>query len=204
MKVNTVLFRLFIFGLSLAAGLSLLVAIDFDIERILPLIRETRPIYFILMMSVLPLVGFPIAVFYLFAGSAYVWWHAWAFCTLALAINISISYPIARYLLASPISALLSKYDRSLPELTKRNQFRVTFLVRSIPGVPYFIQNYMLAVLGVDFVPYFVISLSIQSIFAAGMAAVPHLVEETGWLPVAMVAGIMGLLLLLRRIFGAK
>jgi uncharacterized membrane protein YdjX (TVP38/TMEM64 family) len=197
----TLLFRLLSFGLLLGGGLLLLIAIEFDVRRIMPLIRDTHPLYFVLLMSTLPLIGLPIAAFYLYAGSAYVWWQAWALCTLALGINISISYPIARYLLASPISALLAKYKRSLPEITAVNQFRMTFLVRAIPGMPYFMQNYILALFGVRFVPYLVISWSIQSIFAAGMAAVPNLVEETGWVPVAMVAALMLLLLLLRRIY---
>jgi uncharacterized membrane protein YdjX (TVP38/TMEM64 family) len=204
LKGLPILFRLLSFSLLLGGGLLLLIAIEFDVRRILPLIRDTHPLYFVLLMSTLPLIGLPIAAFYLYAGSVYVWWQAWALCTLALGINISISYPIARYLLASPISVLLAKYERSLPELTEVNQFRVTFLVRAIPGVPYFMQNYILALFGVRFVPYLVISLSIQSIFAAGMAAVPNLVEKTGWVPVAMVAALMLLLLLLRRIYGPQ
>lgn len=195
------LFRILAFVLLMGSGFLLLAAVDFDIPRALELIRATNPVSFVLSMIILPLMGFPIAAFYLYAGSAFPWWQAWLYCCLALAINLSLAYPIAKYLLRGPLSWLLQRYRKTLPVFSSDNQFRVTFLVRTVPGIPFFIQNYLLPLLGVRFVQYWVISWLIQSTFAAGMAAIPHLVEKGGWIMAAMLLALIFLLGILHRIY---
>lgn len=197
----SILLKLLMFGLPIACGLGFLVASGFDMERLLESIRATDPLLFLGIMSLLPLAGFPIAAFYLYAGSAFPWWQASLLCSLALAVNISLAFPIARYFLAGPVTRILERYRKSIPPLTPKNQFRVTFLVRSIPGIPYFMQNYLLALIGVRFSHYFIISWLVQSVFAAGMAAVPHLVEKTGWITGGILLALGGILLLLHRAY---
>lgn len=201
--MTSILLKLLMFGLPIFCGLGFLFASGFDVERLLESIRATNPVLFLGIMSLLPLAGFPIAAFYLYAGSAFPWWQASLLCSLALAVNISIAFPIARYFLAGPISQILERYRKTIPPLTRKNQFRVTFLVRSIPGIPYFMQNYLLAIIGVRFSHYFIISWLVQSVFAAGMAAIPHLVEKTGWVTGGIFLALGGILLLLHRAYSA-
>ena len=198
------LFRLLAFGMILLAGLLLFAAVDFDIRQLGLLVRSTDPLVFIGLMCTLPLAGFPIAAFYLYAGTAFPWWQATAFCSLSLAVNMSLAYPVSTQLLATPLSRILARYRRSLPALTEANQFRVTFLVRSVPGIPFFMQNYLLPLLGVRFVPYLLISWSIQTVFAAGMAAVPRLVEHAGWIPAMTILLLVILLGIFRRLYLGK
>jgi uncharacterized membrane protein YdjX (TVP38/TMEM64 family) len=200
-SMTSSLLKLLIFGLPIAFGLGFLVTSGFDMERLLESIRATDPFLFLGIMSLLPLAGFPIAAFYLYAGSAFPWWQASLLCSLALALNISIAFPIAKYLLAGPVTHILERYRKSIPPLTRKNQFRVTFLVRSIPGIPYFMQNYLLALVGVKFTHYFLISWLVQSVFAAGMAAVPHLIEKTGWITGGILLALAGILLVLHRAY---
>jgi uncharacterized membrane protein YdjX (TVP38/TMEM64 family) len=200
----SVLLRLSAFGMLLLFGLLLFAAVDFDLGRLAGIIRDTHPLVFVGLMCTLPLVGFPIAVFYLYAGTVFPWWQATALCSLSLAINMTIAFPVARHLLATPLAQILARYRKSLPALTEENQFRVTFLVRSVPGVPFFMQNYLLPLLGVRFAPYLLISWSIQSDFAAGMAAVPHLVERTGWVPAGIILFLLVLLGLFHRLYLGK
>ena len=194
-------FRLSAFLMLIVAGFLLLAAVDFEPSRLIDSIRGTSPLHFLLLMVALPLIGFPISAFYLYAGSAFPWWQATLLCSLSLALNMAIAYPLAKFLLTAPVSRFMARYRRTLPALTERNQFRVTFLVRSIPGIPYFMQNYMLPLLGVRFPPYLLISWSIQSIFAAGMAALPALVDRTGWVPAGIIAALLVLLMPFRRIY---
>jgi len=198
------LLRLSAFALLFVAGLLMLVLADFNISKVDTLIRETHPLLFIGFMCILPLAGFPIAVFYLFAGTAFPWWQATIFCSLALAINISLAYPIALKLLATPLTDILARFSKKLPLLTKENQFRVTFLVRSVPGVPFCLQNYLLPLLGIRFAPYLLISWSIQTVFAAGMAAIPKLVTKAGWIPALIIISILLLLGLFHRLYIGK
>lgn len=194
-------FRLAAFLMLLASGMALLLLADFDLGNLLQNVQQTNPVNFLVFMVLLPLIGFPISAFYLFAGSAYPWWQATLLCSLSLAINISVAYPLAKYLLKAPITHFLNRYRRQLPELTEQNQFRVTFLVRSIPGIPYFMQNYMLPLVGVRFPHYFTISWSIQTVFAAGMSALPQLVKQSGWVPAGIVFSLIALLLIFRKVY---
>jgi len=200
----SILFRLLAFAMLLTAGFLLFAWVDFDLARLAELVRATHPLVFIGLMCVLPLLGFPIAAFYLFAGTAFPWWQATLFCSLSLAVNMSLAFPIARHLLAQPLSQLLARYRKNLPVLTEENQFRATFLIRSVPGIPFFLQNYLLPLLGVRFAPYLLISWSIQTVFAAGMAAVPRLVERTGWVPAGIILLLVVLLGVFRRLYLGK
>lgn len=186
------------------AGFLLLVGVDFDFLELEALIQSTHPLVFICLMCILPLAGFPIAVFYLFAGTAFPWWQATVFCSLSLALNISIAYPIAQKLLATPLNHILSRFRGKLPNITEENQFRITFLVRSVPGVPFCVQNYLLPLLGVRFAPYLLISWSIQTVFATGMAAVPQLVSKAGWISAITFLAIFLLLGLFHRLYIGK
>lgn len=195
------LLRLAAFLMLVGTGLAYLLHSGFDARSLMQDIGNTNPLYFLTAMIILPLAGFPISAFYLFAGSAYEWWKATLLCSAALAVNMTLAYFLARSLLKTPVSHFMAKYHRELPELTQKNQFRVTFLVRSIPGVPFFMQNYMLPLLGVRFSHYLLISWSVQTVFAAGMAALPHLVRHSGWVPAGMVVGLVLLLILFKRLY---
>ena len=200
-NTTSYIFRLAAFLMLVGSGMVLLLLADFDLGNLLQNVQQTNPLNFLIFMVLLPLIGFPISAFYLFAGSAYPWWQATLLCSLSLAINISVAYPIAKHLLKAPISHFLNRYRKQLPELTEQNQFRVTFLVRSIPGIPYFMQNYMLPLVGVRFPHYFIISWSIQSVFAAGMSALPHLVRQSGWIPAGIVLSLIALLVIFRKVY---
>jgi uncharacterized membrane protein YdjX (TVP38/TMEM64 family) len=195
------LFRISGFLGFIGVGFALLWQVDFDVTRALDLLDATDPVIFLVLMASLPWIGFPIAAFYLYAGAAFVWWQAWLLCVAALAINIAIAYPLAKFALKEPLQQLLARTRARLPDLNPDNQFRATFLIRGIPGVPFAVQNYLLPLLGVRFPVYFVVSLSIQSLFAAGMCAVPHVVARAGWLPVVLICGMLALLLVLRAVF---
>lgn len=198
------LLRLSAFGVLFIAGFTLLLVVDFNFNELDALVKGTSPLVFIVLMCILPLLGFPIALFYLFAGTAFPWWQATIFCSLSLAINIAIAYPLSQKLLAVPLAHVLARFRKKLPLLTEENQFRVTFLVRSIPGVPFCMQNYLLPLLGVHFAPYLLISWSIQTAFAAGMTAIPQLVANAGWIPALIVLVLLILLGLFHRLYIGK
>jgi uncharacterized membrane protein YdjX (TVP38/TMEM64 family) len=95
----------------------------------------------------------------------------------------------------------MAKHRYKIPELKDTSHFQLVFLVRSIPGVPYAIQNYMLALARSPFSLYLVLSLSIQSIFAAGMTSVPSMILDPTQRNLLILAGILTLLVIARVIF---
>jgi uncharacterized membrane protein YdjX (TVP38/TMEM64 family) len=186
------------FTLLLAIGMAILAWFNFDVREVLNAAKSTNPIIFLLLMSLLPLVGFPIAVFYLYAGTVFPWLIAWPVCTLALAINISLSYWIGSRLLKKPIQLWLAQKEYKVPNLQELGYFKLTFLIRAVPGVPFPIQNYLLTVAGTPFVLYLVVSLAVQSVFAAGMTAIPRMIIEPDKMKIIIVAAIFVVLIIAR------
>lgn len=168
---RSLVLRLAAFLVMLGAGLYLFYRMDFDVAKVFESRHHVSGWMFVAAMSVLPVVGFPIAAFYLFAGVAFGFWEGLLYCIISLAINMSLSYFVARYCLRDVLLALLKKSGYSLPELSEVNEFRFTFLLRTIPGPPFPVQNYLLSLLGIRFPVYISISLLAQGVIAAGMVA---------------------------------
>ncbi len=157
--------------LMMGAGLFLFYRMDFDVNRVFESRHYLSGWTFVAAMSLLPVLGFPIAAFYLFAGVAFGFWEGWLYCLVSLAINMSLSYVVARYCLREALSQLLRRGGYTLPNLSEVNEFRFTFILRSVPGPPFPVQNYLLSLLGIRFPIYISISLLAQGAIAAGMVA---------------------------------
>ena len=171
--------RILPFLLMMAGGLYLLYRMDFDVTQVFSSRHQVGGWMFVLAMSLLPVAGFPIAAFYLFAGATFGFWEGWSYCIVSLAANMGISYFVARYCMRDALTALLTRAGYNLPALSESNEYRVTFLLRSVPGPPFPVQNYVLALMGVRFPVYFSISLLVQGAIAAGMVACGGVLPET-------------------------
>ena len=124
---------------------------------------------FFLAMASLPVFGFPISACYVYAGLAFAPLEASLVCIAALSVNMSVSYGLTHTVFKQPILRFMKKRDWSLPTLTDENQFRFTFLVRTIPGPPFFFQNLALGLAGIPFWTYLWISLIAQGGIAVGV-----------------------------------
>lgn len=163
----------------MAVGFYLFYRMNFDVTQFFESRHQVSGWMFVLAMSLLPVVGFPIAAFYLFAGLTFGYWEGWLYCLISLAINMSLSYVVARYCLHEALTKVLLKWGYALPNLSEVNEFRFTFLLRSVPGPPFPVQNYLLSLLGVRFPIYISISLLVQGVIAAGMVACGGALPET-------------------------
>lgn len=168
----------------------------YDFQYILDITRSTNPLVFVILLTILPLLGFPIAVFYLYAGTAFAWPAAWLLCTIGLALNMSVAYTMGAHLLRKPLIQILAHRGYSLPVLNETTHFKFIFLIRAVPGVPFPIQNYLLSVTAPPFILYLSISLAVQSVFAAGVSALPSMLIDPGNLKLLLAAAILVLLLI--------
>ncbi|MCC5805739.1 MAG: hypothetical protein JJU00_05355 [Opitutales bacterium] len=182
------------FGALIAGGLGWLAWHDFEVESLLDTLRATNPLVFLGLMTVLPLVGFPIAVFYLYAGTAFSWPLAWGLCVAALALNMAAAYVLGVRMLRRPVSDWLSAHGYEIPALRETGHFRLVFIVRAVPAFPFPVQNYLLALAGTPFGLYLVLSLAIQATFAAGMTAVPALLLDPTHRNLFIAAGVVVIL----------
>lgn len=141
-------------------------------ERGFALIRELGPVVFFLAMAILPALGAPMLAFSIPAGEAFAprlgLGMVIAVALVALAVNLALTYWLARYALRPALTGLVKRYGYSVPRATAENALTVTLLVRLTPGPPLFIQGYLLGLAEVPFGLYMLVSWPIQAAWGVG------------------------------------
>jgi len=200
--------RLCLFALLIGGGVALLIFVGADWQVWAERLSELHPVLFLLAMSLLPVAGFPISAFYFYAGVAYGWSTGIPLCLAALAVNMTLSYLVAKTLLREPLVELLRRRGHQLPQVrTSTNQFRTTFLIRTVPGPPFPVQNYLLALAGIPFAIYLPVSLAAQGVIGSVVVVSSGLLTIhlepwqviTGALVFFMGAGLIGSFFFKRR-----
>ncbi len=124
--------------------------------------REAGPLPFFGAMALLPVVGFPLSPFTVAAGPLFgptLGSGTVIVCaTLAVAINVTLSYWISATLLRPTITRLVAWMGYRLPELSERSGWFTTLIVRIVPGPPFFLQSYLLGLMRVRFGVYLIVS----------------------------------------------
>ena len=128
-----------------------------------------NPLYLFLAIALLPAFGFPASPLLILAGI--VWGSTWQTCLItiaAVALNMSFSY----YLAAGPARAIITRLlgDRwnRWKNIHPDNLRRFTVVMRITPGIPFFLQNYLLGLIGVPYLTYLLISIPLNAIFVVG------------------------------------
>lgn len=140
-----------------------------------PVIRtwkaEASPVPFFVAMALLPAVGIPLTPFFVLAGAAFGIPVGLAGSAMALGMNLIVCHWVGRGKLRTSMTRLLSRFGHALPEFDARKggAVRLTLLVKFMPGVPAFAKNYLLAIAGVPFAPYFIISLLITGAYGVAL-----------------------------------
>ncbi|MEM1222738.1 MAG: VTT domain-containing protein [Verrucomicrobiota bacterium] len=142
-----------------------------DIFKNCYLFLENNPWALILAVATLPGIGFPaspiLVLFGVVLGPRYGIINASILAVAALGFCSTWSYVLS----AGPLRGVLKKFifkKRELPALTKENAYRIGFILRITPGIPYALQNVSLGVIGLDFKTFLIVSLPIQSLYAVG------------------------------------
>lgn len=188
--------KLGLFGGLLAVGVGLLIWMGLDWRLWVDRLADLHPLVYVAALSLLPAIGFPISAFYFYAGVVYGWKLGIPLCLLGLAINMTVSYWLTRTLLRDPLRELVRRRGHELPTFrTTRNQFRATFLLRTVPGPPYSVQNYLLALAGVPFAIYLPVSLAGQGVIGSMFILSTGLLSQH-FKPWVLIAGGVSLLLL--------
>ena len=157
--------KLAMLGLVLAAG-AVLVVMGFPvraaIDRGMDLIRDAGPAVFFLALTILPAFGAPLMAFTIPAGEAFAsrmtLGGVVAAVLACVAVNLALSYWLARYVLRPVLLRVFARYGYKVPSLGRDNALTVTMLVRLTPGPPYFVQSYLLGVAEVPFRTFMVAS----------------------------------------------
>ena len=183
-------------------------AIDDGIKAL----QSAGPLVFFGAMAILPAVGFPMSVFYLTAASAFGAQMGMggviAASGAAIAINLAISYWLARYGLRPWLEQMISRTKYKIPVIAEAEQNQIILLVRITPGPPFFLQNFLLGLAGVRFGPFFWISWVINMLFASGFIffgeAILHGKGKAALIGFSALLALGMIVHLLRRHYGKK
>lgn len=138
------------------------VNISETIQQIVDFFREAGPAAFFVAMALLPAMGFPLAAFTLVAGPIFgptMGVGAVVVCTIAAtSANVALSYWIGSRALRPSIKRALRWFGYSLPEIHPERAWPIVLVVRIVPGPPFFLQSYLLAVANAPFGIYMVAS----------------------------------------------
>jgi len=133
--------------------------------RVMALIGNVGPWGFFIGMALLPVAGFPLSLFALAAGPAFSerlgLGGVIAAYGAALAVNLIVTYWVARRSLRPWIERLVARFGYQIPQFDEEEQLEVTVVLRITPGPPFFVQNYLLGLGNVAFVTYFLVSWTI-------------------------------------------
>jgi uncharacterized membrane protein YdjX (TVP38/TMEM64 family) len=94
---------------------------------------------------------------------------------------MSVSYALTHSVFKKPIIAFLDKRTWTIPEMSDTSQFRFTFLLRTVPGPPFFFQNLILGLAGIPFLTYLWISLLAQGGIAIGVIVCTRYLSQDPW-----------------------
>lgn len=154
----------------LAVGLGLL-ALELDVgayaKRCLEFVRAEGAVLFFFAMAVLPLFGFPLSPFVLSAGPVFgptLGTTGVIACGVAaIAVNVSIAYWVGSFALRPWMERFIAWLGYDVPKLPTGKDWELTFILRIVPGVPFFLQSYLLGLARVRFWKYLIVSTLVPS-----------------------------------------
>lgn len=134
-------------------------------------VRHLGAEWFFAAFAVLPALGFPVSVFPLAAGPLFVpvlgLPTVLLLSSACMAVSMTISYGLARYVVRPWVTRLLSYLGYTIPVVPAEKQRMFTVLVRITPGPPYVFQSFLLGLAEVPYGIYLLISWAISTVNVA-------------------------------------
>jgi uncharacterized membrane protein YdjX (TVP38/TMEM64 family) len=180
--------------------------------RVMALIGNVGPWGFFIGMALLPAAGFPLSLFALAAGPAFSErlgvGGVIAAYGAALAVNLLLTYWIARWGLRPWIERMVARFGYKIPQFDPEEQLEVTVLLRITPGPPFFVQSYLLGLGNVAFGTYLLVSWSIVTAQGVGIVvfgdAIMHGKGGMAMLGVSLVLAAAIIIHLVRKHLGRR
>ena len=140
--------KLLLVVLAAVAGLAALYFADIE-WRAVPeaLQRVNRPLA-LLIMAILPIVGFPISAVYLAAGAIFGPWVGGLVVTGVTLVHVLATHGLARTLLRQRIEHWRKKWSSRVPRVPEGEFGTLIAMVVIVPGLPYLARNCLLALSG--------------------------------------------------------
>ncbi|HBE22683.1 MAG TPA: hypothetical protein DDW21_04430 [Verrucomicrobiales bacterium] len=130
---------------------------------------QAHPVLLFLAIAILPGMGFPASPLLIAAGVA--WGGGLRACSLAIsasAINMTWTYFLATGIGKPLLLRLFGKRLQKWEAPQGKNLYLITAALRLTPGIPFFLQNYALGIMGIPFLPYILMSIPLSGIYMIG------------------------------------
>lgn len=192
MKLSKILKVVLAGVLLIGAGLLVYTAVSHDlITKMISLVDESTPTaLFIILLIVLPIFGFPLSPFLLVLGIKFGPGAGIALMVFTMPIHMLISFMLTR-VAGDFIRSVISRGNYIIPRIPAEKQIRFTFLVASIPVLPYTIKNFLLPLAGISFPVYMIMNWGCQAVLAIPAVVLGGSMADLN--PVMFIAAIAGL-----------
>ena len=147
-------------------------------------VRRAPPLLFFAAFVVATFLPFPVGLFYLAAGVAYGIGPALAWIAGSLVVSNVLIHTASRTFLRPTLEALVARRGHRIPRFDSGlDEALFITLIRLTPGIPYFVQNLVLAVAQLDLMRFVVLSVAIQMIYVTGFVVLGRsaLDGQLGW-----------------------
>lgn len=166
-------------------------------------LSTASPVALFVGIALLPLIGVPASPMFIAAGVRLGAARGFSLAMVALLVNFTLGYWLARRLLRSPLIRWLERRGHRVPSLSPADESAFIVLFRITPGMPLVVQNYLLGLAEVNFWRYLFFSLAIQSLYALAFVWLGQSLQQSAtWKLLvggsALVALILGVALIRR------
>ena len=160
-------------------------------------LREAGPLVFFSAMALLPAAGFPLLPFTVAAGPVFgptLGAGTVIGCAIAaVVVNVAISYWLASRALRPLVSRLVGWLGYPLPVSTAETAWQLVTIVRIAPGLPFWVQSYLLGLMGAPFAVYMVVSTLIPAAYLTAVILCGEALWDGRVGKVALGVGLLGL-----------
>jgi len=139
------------------------------VKRCLDYVRAQGAGVFFVAMAVLPFLGFPLSAFVMSAGPVFapsLGPGVVIACGMAaLAFNVAVSYWFAAFALRPWVERLIIRLGYAVPQLPAGREWEFNLVLRVVPGIPFFVQNYVLGLARVRFGIYMLVAMVVPTVY---------------------------------------
>lgn len=156
--------RSILLGLLLGATLActaVWVLLKVDWRAIPGYLEGVNPVLLIGLMALLPMGGFSIGILYLVAGVRFGPWWGGLVVAGVTAVHLLLSHWVARGFFRERVERFLHRRRFRVPTVPAGEEVGFSVLGALIPGLPYFVRNYLISLSGIPLRIYFWVCLPI-------------------------------------------
>ena len=169
---------------------------DIQVPEFLRFLVEptSNPGWFLGLVSILPMLGFPMSAFCLLAGMKFGLTLGTLIIGVAMVLHILLAYWLGHSYLKEPLHRWLDKRGYSIGRMPEQHQLKYAITFVALPLVPYAAKNYLLAMSRLRLSYFLAVSWPIQMLYSFPLIAITGAVQEGN--PTLFIISIIGLAVL--------